>query len=691
MRRPVTGFIFTFLAFMLTWQVAATDAAPSMAQWNFAESGPFPLRDGWTVYRDRIVAPESLTNSLCANGADGEPVQLPDVWGPSLTMNLSTGHGKATYCTSIDLVDPSQLYSLQIGTLRSVSHVYAVTFQDGKAVAELLFKNGDLEPLDRQLVANPALPVIQLPSGSKSFTLVLQVSNYIHKQGGIVDVPTVDLRWRLSAAENRMTAIPSALVIVLILTGIATVIAGKGRHASRVHYYFAFLAFAAAFRATFVSDLIWDYLPSFSLARKYDFEYLTLPLVGLAYYGFIHGLLRPGKRVFMDYIMYPTLILSITFALVAAPFFQPGTITLLREFFQLMGLMIIIMMLYAVFVATFETPETRREAMGISFAAVIYAGFELASVYGVVPWHLEWSQFIIFLALIMHGHVFVIQARRMEKERDTLMARLADKNRDLQNRALALELSRQEAEKASQAKSQFLSNFSHELRTPLNAIIGFSDLMSRQLLGKIGSPLYVEYIKDIHASGTHLLALVDDILDLSRIEEGADVLKVAPVDLVSVAHETTAILHLLAKERSVALMVDSEQHVPRIMGDERRLRQILINLVNNAIKFNVEKGRVCISLHTSEDGIYVKVEDTGLGIAEADLPLVLARFGQVDAQRRSNGAGVGLGLPMCDALMRQHGGELTIASTLGEGTTVQLFFPAELIVTNHPNGESLLA
>lgn len=689
MANYVTGIIILVIGLTFGWSDRAGAAEQEMSDWSFTADGPYALREGWTVYRDQILAPESLSPALCGVGEKAEPVTLPDIWGPTLTRSLSTGHGLATYCRHIELPDPEELYALQFGTIRSVSHIYVVTFEDGMSRAELLFKNGELQPLGNHIVANPAVPVLPLPHGKTSFSLVIQVSNYIHKQGGIVEVPEVGLRWRMAAQENRSTALPTALVLVLFFISVATFFAGYGRQTSMAHYFFAFLVFAAAVRAAFVSDIIWDYIPTFSLGRKYDLEYLSLFLMQLAYYAFIHRLLRPGHRLIIDYIIYGALSLLIVFALVFAPLFAPGAITLTREPVQVIGILIILMVLYAVLKASIRAEETRLEALVVALSGVLYGTFEMASVYGLIQAHLEWSQFIIFIAMLMHGHAFVLQARRMERERDSLTARLADKNRDLQNRALALELARKEAEKASTAKSQFLSNFSHELRTPLNAIIGFSDLMSRQLLGKIGSPIYLEYIKDIHASGTHLLALVDDILDLSRIEEGEDVLQLKAIDLVALAHETTAILQLLAKERSVTLIVDSEPTIPRIRGDERRMRQVFINLVNNAIKFNVERGRVRILIRANDAGVYVDVEDTGLGIAEADLPLVLSRFGQVDAQKRSSGAGVGLGLPMCDALVRQHGGELTIDSTLGEGTQVRLFFPADLLVRDYSKGESL--
>ncbi|NVJ98700.1 MAG: HAMP domain-containing histidine kinase [Alphaproteobacteria bacterium] len=646
-------------------------------EWNFAE-GPYHLKDGWTVYRDQIVNPADLLDTRCQTGAGAEAISVPDVWGPGFTATVATGHGKATYCREIILPEGEEAFAFYMGTLRSVSLIHAVAENpDGTAQTWLLFKNGELEPGGEQVVANPAVPMIPLPHATVKFTLVIQLSNYIHKQGGMIEVPTLDYRWRLAAAENRATAMPSALVIMLLFMGSFALIMGESKRTTLMHRYFAFLAIAAAVRAAFVSDLVWDYFPSFDLARKYDFEYLSLFIIAMAYYAFISHLLRPGKRMMVDYFVYASSGALAIFALFFAPFFAPGTITLAREPFQVLWIPITAMVIYAVFRATITHPENRREAMIVSFAGFGYGVYEVLSATGTIASSMEWSQFLIFLVMMMHAQAFVVQARRTERERDELLASLEDTNRDLQNRALALDLALQEAEQASNAKSHFLATFSHELRTPLNAILGFSELMERELFGKLGSPLYIDYMRDIHASGQHLLALVDDILDLSRIEAGVDELHVERVDISEVADEALKLLRLQAEQLQVSLKLERQRGLPRVLGDRRKIRQILMNLVTNAIKFNVEKGKVRIVMRLEDDGLYVDVSDTGLGIAEADLPVVLKRFGQADSERRQKNAGVGIGLPLSEVLMRQHDGKLMVDSKLGEGTTITLFFPKE--------------
>lgn len=680
----ITGAIRGTLIFViaLIWALASTVVQSSdsstIANWSFERDGAFPMKDGWTVYRNQILEPESLLGVSCRSGVGAESISAPDVWGPAFTTSVTTGHGQATYCREMVLPSDDESYAFWMGTLRSVSHIYAVAENsDGSPQTWLLFKNGELTPDGEQVVANPATPMISLPYGTQRFTLVMQLSNRIHKQGGMVEVPLIDVRWRMAAMENRATGLPSALVIVLMFVGVSAVVMGHQRRTSRSHWLFAFLAISAALRAAFVSDIIWDYFPSFSLARKYDLEYLSLFLIALAYYAFVVDLLRSGKLLLVDYVIFGVTGALVVFALFLAPYFPPGTITLTREPVQILWVSIVLMVVYSVFHVSITTPEARREAIIVSLGGLLYAAYEILSVTGVVPSSLEWSQFIIFMVVMVHAHAFVIQARRIEQERDALMASLEDTNRDLQNRALALDLALKEAEQASNAKSHFLATFSHELRTPLNAIIGFSELMERELFGSLGSQIYIDYVRDIHSSGTHLLALVDDILDLSRIEAGVDELNLDKVDVCEAVEEVVKLLRLQAEQHNVSIQIERKADLPLVLGDRRKVRQIFMNLVTNAIKFNVVRGKVKVSFRHMADGLYTDIADTGLGIAEADLPYLLNRFGHADSERRQRNSGVGIGLPLSAVLMRQHEGELSIDSSLGEGTTVTLFFPKE--------------
>lgn len=239
----------------------------------------------------------------------------------------------------------------------------------------------------------------------------------------------------------------------------------------------------------------------------------------------------------------------------------------------------------------------------------------------------------------------------------------------------ATEHARQAAELANRAKSEFLATMSHELRTPLNAIIGFSEIIDNQLLGPVGQQQYVDYARDINESGRHLLQLINDILDVARLEVGRVVLREEEIDPAAVVRSCLAMVRERAEAGQVTLCDTMPTGLPHLWGDERRIKQTLVNVLGNAVKFTAAGGRVEVSATVDGDGLAVHITDTGIGIAPEDLAKVLAPFGQADSGMARRFEGSGLGLPLSHHLMELHGGQLTLDSALGEGTTVTLRFP----------------
>jgi len=233
-----------------------------------------------------------------------------------------------------------------------------------------------------------------------------------------------------------------------------------------------------------------------------------------------------------------------------------------------------------------------------------------------------------------------------------------------------------EVRQASRAKSEFLANMSHELRTPLNAIIGFSEIMAREILGPIGQARYRDYASDIQVSGKHLLGVINDILDLSRIEAGKMTLVDDEVNLADVIGGCVHLLshRVLAAGLSVERQFNPE--TPLIRADEGRIRQIGFNLIANAIKFTPRGGSVWVSIGTNDAGeIVLSVADTGIGMRPEDIPIALTPFQQVQTGGARNHGGTGLGLPLTKTLVELHDGRLEISSALGQGTTVSVTFP----------------
>ncbi len=248
-----------------------------------------------------------------------------------------------------------------------------------------------------------------------------------------------------------------------------------------------------------------------------------------------------------------------------------------------------------------------------------------------------------------------------------------------------------EAEIANRTKSEFLANMSHELRTPLNAIIGFSEIIKDETFGPVGSTKYRDYADDINESGQHLLTLINDILDLSKIESGAQELHEENIEILGTANAIIRLVSGLTETGNVELELDVSDEIPVLYADERKVKQILINLLSNAIKFTPSGGKVTLKIWSrAESGYVFQVIDSGIGIAFEDIPKALAPFQQIDSGLNRKYDGTGLGLPLTKSLIEMHGGYLDLQSEVGVGTTVTVRFPAERIVRS-PHGAKAIS
>ena len=286
------------------------------------------------------------------------------------------------------------------------------------------------------------------------------------------------------------------------------------------------------------------------------------------------------------------------------------------------------------------------------------------------------------------GVFFHYIADRLYRNSLTLMSYQSEKDNLIAELEVAKSMSdeaRRRAEEANLAKSRFLASMSHELRTPLNAILGFSEVMNSEVLGPLANPTYKEYAGDIHRSGQHLLNLINEILDLSRIEAGRYDLSEEALSLLEIAEDCIGMVQLRARGKDITIHEQFEPQLPQVWVDEKAMRQVLLNLLSNAVKFTSQGGEVTVKVGwTAGGGQYVSIRDNGPGIPEEEIPVVLSAFGQGSIAIKSAEQGTGLGLPIVQAILAKHDGHFVLRSKLREGTEAIAILPPTRVLQTLP-------
>jgi signal transduction histidine kinase len=335
-----------------------------------------------------------------------------------------------------------------------------------------------------------------------------------------------------------------------------------------------------------------------------------------------------------------------------------GIASLMGELRALMWFLSL-MVMHTIFIYSIARLRFPAATVGGWFTAAIYLGY----LGGTGAWPgLALTFQAASLAVANAGGMFICYQMELYIRREYVAMRLRERAE------LEARHARNQAEEATQAKSEFLANMSHELRTPLNAVIGFSEVLHDRMFGDLNEK-QAEYVRDIHDSGRHLLSLINDILDLSKIEAGRMELDVTTFDLPSAIDNAVTLVRERASRHGLALKCDVDPGLGEFRGDERKFKQIMLNLLSNAVKFTPDGGRITVSARAKNPLVEVAVGDTGIGIAPEDLPRVFEEFRQVGNASARKAEGTGLGLALSKRLVELHGGSIHVESALGGGST----------------------
>jgi signal transduction histidine kinase len=646
-----------------------------LSQWDFARDGAVRLGGQWLFFEGRWA------NAIA--GARGVPARVPGPWPVSARDGRVHADGFGTYRLQIRLPAGrgSDAFAVDTGQPRTAYRLYAngmLIASGGRPAASAASELGDTYSAFGRLAP-----------GVQTVDLRLEVSNHIGSFGGVFVPATVGLSQPLEAHRHRVEMLSLLVVGALIFAACYQLAFSGIELGAAAHVWFGILAGLVAIRNCLFEPLAREIVPYLGQAWVWRLDFAITALCLPAAYWF---LALSFKRQLSARI---GMALS-AFAVGGAAVTLAGSVVTGQAVLKAVEIAAAAMVVYL----THGMLRALRD--GEKGAGLALAGWLLVSIsivhdtlldnqiiaggnalpFGCVAFFLCVSGALTSRSQHAFENVERLSAElrdlnaQLESVVDARTAELRQKILELEQHQAALEQSRAAAVEANETKSRFLANMSHELRTPLNAILGFSEIIHSRLFGD-SAGRYSEYAASIHKSGRHLLALIDDILDLSKIEAGKFVLFDTPLDLRAQLHAALKLVEVRAASRAIDIAIAPGEDL-WIVADERALHQIVINLLTNAVKFTLPGGAVTVRSRRNDTGeIVVEVEDTGIGIKPEDMKHVLQSFGQGRHDvAASDERGTGLGLPIVKGLVEAHGGRFELESTLDVGTTARAIFPA---------------
>jgi signal transduction histidine kinase len=646
-------------------------------RWNFSADGAVTLGGSWLFSDISEGAPTDGRRRL-AHVPGPWPVTDESGW-------LAKREGVAHFRVKLKLPDVPAGERLAINTGYWMSAFKVI------ANGQVITKGGQIGKSTASEWANPYARIAALPDGAREVDLEIVVSNHMNRFVGSSVAPLIGLENALLSQSRFLETLSIFLIGAMVFGALYHSVLHVLDRRDSANFWFAIFAALLAIRTVAIAPLAGytvDYVEQYWVWRvNYASTMLLLPVTFQFFLASFPTQFRGADARWLWWC----------FGILAAATVLSGPIV--------GEISLKILQLYSViYIFRFSMGLFRSYRSGVQGASIALLGWLLCA--GTAVHDILMSNGIIAsVNLIPYGFMgFFLclsgmlasrhqdayrQARHMTSRLQTLneelevavqnrTAELEEKLEELRANQSALQQAREAAVSANIAKSRFLATMSHELRTPLNSILGFSEFIRDEKLGTVGDSRYSEYAGHIHESGEHLLELISDILDLSRIESGKLVLRFEEVRIPDVIEAAIAKAATRERRAGDCVTVNVAPSLPMVHADGRAVTQMVINLVSNALKFTPDEGSVTLNAFQRADGgVTIEVADTGIGMAPDEIPRAIAAFSQVDNNLSRRHEGSGLGLTIVNAMMQQHGGVLSIESEKGRGTRVRLEFPAE--------------
>jgi signal transduction histidine kinase len=679
----IAGGLFVLVAtvFGILSSHGKTSPAPhagfvDLSHWNFSRDGTARLAGEWLFFEGR------WKDDIGDGSTGGVGARIPGAWPASRRDGETHADGFGTYALTLELpaAPHGESFAIDTGQLRSAYRLYA----DGKLIA----RGGTPAATANDESVNSYSSLGVLPQGARVVKLRLEVSNHLNRYGGVFTAASIGLASAVEGQRRLVEMLSLIMVGALLFAACYHFAFSFIVRGGQAHLWFGSLAALVGLRNFLIEPLARNIVPLIGQDWVWRTDFIVTSLSLPCAYWFIA---LSFKRHLSSRIGIGITAFCVGAALVillAGP--AIGDIAL--KGVELLACAMIVYLTWAIVRAAWENEKGATLALTgwllLSVAMVhdmMIAGSN-AIAFGCIAYFICLSATITARSQAAHQRVVNLSAElksvnaRLESAVGERTVELKQKILQLETQQIALEESRAAAVSANETKSRFLANMSHELRTPLNAILGFSEIIYSRLFGD-SVERYANYAADIHASGRRLLALIDDILDLSKIEAGKLELFNTRLELNAQIDAAMRLVEARATAKCVRLVADQSASLD-IVADERALQQILLNLLTNAVKFTRDHGEVTVRVHREISGsTIVAVEDTGIGIAPADMAHVFESFGQARHDIVATGErGTGLGLPIVRGLVEAHGGTFTIESTVGIGTRAVVTFPPDRAV-----------